>query len=209
MRLGRKAFLLVAALSPLCALAQGQAAPPMPDDPRAARFREIERGAFVGFESGALVLLKTPTADPKKFPFAQADGGVGVLALVGVHVGYDVTSRLAASLFALGGNGSANSTYGSFSVLAAGADLRFALTGWNDGQGVERFHIFVHGRGGWLVTRPAGLLGDTDVLAAGGPGFEYSTHLRHFSIALGADAAYLTKAKVFGVSPFAAVRYTF
>jgi hypothetical protein len=204
-----KAFFFVAALLPLWASAQGQAAAPIPDDPRAPRFREIERGAFVGFESGGLLLLKTPTADAKKFPFTQGDGGVGVLALVGVHVGYDITDRLSASLFTLGANGSASATYGSFSVLATGGDLRLAFLGWNDGQGVERYHLYVHGRGGWLVTRPTGLLGDKDVLVSGGPGFEYFTHLRHFSVALGLDAAYLTKAKVFGLTGSAAVRYTF
>ena len=204
-----KTFLVAAALLPVVALAQGQAAPPMPDDPRAPRFREVERGVFVGFESGALFLLETPTADPKKFPFTQGDGGLGVLAAVGVHVGYDIVDSLALSLFAFGANGSASATYGSFSTLAAGADLRLALLGWRDGQGVERFHVYVHGRGGWLVTRPAGLLGNTDVLVSGGPGLEYFTHLRHFSIALGVDFPYLTRAKVLGISPVAAVRYTF
>ena len=208
----RKAALLAALVAPLLARAQdpGQAAPPMQEDPRAPRYHEVERGFFIGFEPGALVLLKTPLADRVAFPFAAASAGsTAYLASVGVEIGYDVTRRFAMSLFALGANGSPSANYGAFSVLAGGVDLRLALAAWHDGQGVERWFPYVHARGGLLVTRPKGLFGDTDELFAGGVGIEYFTHLRHFSVALGLDGAYLPKAATAGFSPFASVRYTF
>lgn len=198
------------ALSLLPALAAAQeAAPPMPEDPRAPRFKEVERGFFTGFEVGYLSLFKTPTADPAKFPFAGAGGGTASGMLVGATLGYDVSSRVAVSLFALGGNARASVSYGAFSVLAAGLDLRVALLGASDKYGVERLHFYLHGRGGGLLTTPEGLLGHTDVYLAGGPGVEYVTHLRHFAVGLAADVAYLTKAKAAGLAITPTVRYTF
>ncbi|HYS79483.1 MAG TPA: adventurous gliding motility protein CglE [Anaeromyxobacteraceae bacterium] len=202
------ALLAVAALLPVAARGQ-DAAPPMPEDPRAPRYREVERGLFTGFEVGYLSLFKTPTADRVKFPFAGADGGRAGGLLVGAILGYDLSSRLAVSLYALGGNARASISYGAFSVLSAGGDVRLALYGSSDSYGVERLHFYVHGRGGLLITEPEGLLGKNDVYVAGGPGVEYFTHLRHFSVGLAADVAYLTKAKAAGLTVTPTVRYTF
>jgi hypothetical protein len=202
------AMLLAAALLPTAAHGQ-ESAPPMPEDPRAPRFKEVERGFFTGFEVGYLALFKTPTADTTKFPFAGSDGGHASGMLVGASVGYDVSSRVALSLFALGGNASASVSYGAFSVLVAGGDLRVALLGARDKYGVERFHLYLHGRAGGLLTTPEGLLGHTDVYLAGGPGVEYVTHLRHFAVGLATDVAYLTKAKTAGLTIAPTVRYTF
>jgi hypothetical protein len=195
-------------LLPATAAAQ-EAAPPMPEDPRAPRFKEVERGFYTGFEVGYLALFNTPTADQAKFPFAGSGGGTASGILVGASVGYDVSSRLALSIFALGGNASANVSYGAFSVFVAGGDLRVALLGGSDKYGVERLHLYLHGRAGGLLTTPEGLLGHTDVYLAGGPGLEYVTHLRHFAVGLAADAVYLTKAKTPGVAITPTVRYTF
>lgn len=181
----------------------------MPEDPRAPRYREVERGFFTGFEIGYLSLFKTPTADRTKFPFAGAGGGRSDGFLVGATVGYDITSRLALSAFALGGESRASVSYGAFSVYAFGGDLRVSLAALRDANQVERVFFYLHGRGGLLFTRPEGLLGDSDVYLAGGPGVEYFTHLRHFSVGLAADAAYVTKAKAAGLAITPTVRYTF
>ena len=212
--MGVKAWILVAALVPLSALGQeagpGQAAPPMPDDPRAPRYREVERGFYVGFEAGWLTFLETHTAEPARFPsYARNGGGRSDQLLVGVNTAYDVTDRLALGLFALGANGGASSSYGSFSVFAAGADVRLSLFGVRDGQGVERLFGYVHGRGGWLVTRPVGLFGNTDLLAGGGLGLEYFTRLRHFSVGISLDGVYVSKAATAGFTLSPTVRYTF
>jgi hypothetical protein len=186
-----------------------QAAPPLPEDPRAPRFAEVERGLHVGFESGPFMLFETPTDDRAKYPFAGPGGGRGTGLLVTTLLGYDLTPRLTASLFALGANASASASYGAFGLLATGADLRARVLSRRDRDGVERLHAFVHARGGYVVTRPTGLLGDTDLLVAGGPGVEYATRLRHFTVALAADFLWLGRAGAPGLSIAPSVRYTF
>ena len=181
----------------------------MPEDPRAPRFHDVERGFFTGFEVGYLTLFKTPTADRAKFPFAGSDGGRSNGFLAGVTMGYDVTPNVAVSAFALGGNSAANVSYGSFSTYAFGGDLRLMVLGGRDANQVDRVFFYLHGRGGLLLTRPEGLFGSSDVYLAGGPGVEYFTHLRHFSVGLAADVAYITKAKAAGLAITPTVRYTF
>lgn len=199
--------LWLASLAP-AALAQ-EAAPALQEDPRAARFREVERGLFAGFEVGYLRLLKTPVADPVAFPYAGAGGGAAQGVVSGVLVGYDITSRLAISLFAWQGNATAGASYGAFGVTAAGGDLRFALLGLRDSNEVERLYLYLHARGGLVWTRPKGLFGDTDVLAQGGVGLEYFTRLRHFSLGVMVDGLYFTDAKASGLSVVPTLRYTF
>jgi hypothetical protein len=128
---------------------------------------------------------------------------------MGAHVGYDVTEQVALSIFALGANAQAGSSYGAFDLGVIGGDLRFAFPGSRDRNGVERLHFYLHARGGWVVTRPAGLFGSNDLLVAGGPGVEYFTRLRHFSLGLAADGLWLTRAGVAGISIAPSVRYTF
>lgn len=203
----RLAFLLVTLL-PLAAAAQ-ESAPPLPQDPRAPRFREVERGFFTGFEVGYLTLFKTPTADPARYPLAGAGGGRSSGFLVGTTLGYDVTDRLAVALYVLGANSSASMSYGGFSVVSAGGDLRLSYYGKRDPNGVDRLYLYVHGRAGYLLSYPEGLFSTHDAYLAGGPGVEYFTRLRHFSIGLVADLAYLPKAKTAGIAVTPTVRYTF
>jgi hypothetical protein len=202
-----KLALVAAALLPALALGQ-ESAPVMPEDPRAPRFREVERGFFTGFEVGYLTLFKTPTADLVKHP-ATADGGRSDGFLVGVNAGYDLTSWLAFSGYALGASSTASLAYGAFSVLSVGGDVRLSFPGARDRYGTERLHLYLHARGGWLVTRPLGLFGDSDLYFAGGPGISYDTHLRHFSVGLAIDGAYVAKAKAAGLAITPTVRYTF
>ena len=199
---------LAAILVAAPALAQ-QAAPVLPEDPRAPRFAEVERGLFSGFETGVIVLFKTPTADRAKFPFAGAGGGRATGLVAGVHLGYDLSPRVAASIFALGADAQAGASYGAFGLVATGGDLRLSLLSTRDRNEVERFHAYVHARGGYVVTRPTGLLGSSDLLLAGGPGVEYSTRLRHFSVGIAADALWLTRASAPGLIVAPTVRYTF
>jgi len=174
--------MVFAALLPLGALAQegGQSAPPMPEDPRAPRYREVERGLFTSFEVGWLELFKTPTADRAKFSFAGPAGGNAGGFLVGASLGYDLTRRISLAAYALGGNQRASLSYGAFSVLSAGGDLRVSLFGPRDRYEVERFYVYLHARGGYLLTQPTGLFGSNDVYLGGGPGVEYLTQLRKF-----------------------------
>jgi len=198
----------VALLVPALALAQ-DAAPQLQEDPRAARFKDVERGFFIGFESGYLRLSKTPTADREKFPLAGESGGPAGGLLVGAMVGVDLGKRLSVGLFAQGGNERADANYGAFSLISVGADAKLAILGWRDRNDWERLYLYVHGRAGIAKTYPEGLFGTTDRVLAGGPGLEYFTKLRHFSIAFGADLVYATKASAVGFAVYPTVRYTF
>ena len=202
--------LLALSLAALPGLAPAQeAAPALQEDPRAARFREVERGFFTGFELGYLHLFKTPVADPTAYPYAGSDGGPASGLVVGLLAGYDVTSRLGVALFGWQGNATAGPSYGAFNFTVAGADLRFAFLGMRDSNEVERLYLYLHARGGYVWVRPKGLFGTTDVLAQGGLGLEYYTRLRHFSVGLVVDGLYFTKAKASGFTVVPTLRYTF
>ncbi len=203
-----RTLVAVALLIPALAVAQ-DAAPQLQEDPRAARFKDVERGFFIGFEAGYLGMTDTPTADRERFRLAGESGGSAGGLLVGALVGVDLGTRLSVALFAQGGNERANANYGAFSLLSVGADAKVALRGWRDRNDWERLFVYVHGRGGYAKTYPAGLFGTTDVLLAAGPGVEYFTKLRHFSIGLGADLVYATKAGALGFAVYPTVRYTF
>jgi hypothetical protein len=193
------------------ALALGQeAAPKLQEDPRSARFRDVERGIFVAFEVGYLGLLETPTEDTEKFPLAGDDGGrAGGLPMVGVLAGVDIGKRLSVGIFLQGGNVRASDDYGSFDLYSGGVDVKLALLGFKDRNDWERFYVYVHARAGIAKTYPEGLFGTDEVIAAGGPGVEYYTQLRHFSIGLGADAVYTANAGAVGFAVYPTLRYTF
>ena len=198
----------LALLLPALALGQ-ESAPKLEEDPRAAKFKDVERGFFIGFEAGYVGLLETPTADPDKFPLAGSGGGSAGGILVGALAGVDIGRRLSIAAYLQGGNARASPNYGAFSVYAAGLDLKIAIIGRKDVNDWERFYVYLHGRGGYAKTYPEGLFGTNDTLVGGGPGVEYYTRLRHFSVGLGADVLYATKAKAAGFAVYPTVRYTF
>lgn len=202
------ALAAVALALPAMGVAQ-EAAPALQEDPRAAKFRDVERGFFVGFELGYLHLLDTPTADTASFPRAGTSGGAAGGLLVGVNAGIDLGSRIAVSLYGAGGNQRASVDYGAFSLYSAGLDLRVSVIGRRDRNAFERFFVYVHGRGGYARTWPQGLFGEDDVVVAGGLGLEYFTHLRHFSVGVATDYVYATKASAGGVAVYPTLRYTF
>jgi hypothetical protein len=202
------AALALAVLLPLAAAAQ-DAAPELQTDPRAAKFRDVERGFFVGFEAGYLSLLDTPTKDRAAFPYAGEGGGAARGLLVTASVGFDMGTRLSVSIFGIGTNQKADVNYGAFSLFGGGADVRFAFYGTKDPNDYERFFAFVHARGGYVIARPDGLFGSSEILLAGGPGVEYYTRLRHFSVGIVADAVYALDAGSAGFAVYPTIRYTF
>jgi hypothetical protein len=199
---------LALAASPAATLAQ-DAAPAPAEDPRAPKYRDVERGLFVGFEVGWLSLLETPNQDPVTYPFATEGGGSAQGTVIGIHLGYDLTERLAIAIFAEGASLKASASYGAFDLLVAGADVRFAFYGSRDRNGYQRFFLYAHARGGYLLSHPTGLFADTDVLVGGGLGAEYFTQLRHFSVGLQVDGLYVISAKAPGFAVTPVVRYTF
>jgi hypothetical protein len=202
------AVALLALLLPALALGQ-DAAPKLEEDPRAPKFKDVERGFFIGFEAGYMGLLKTPTANPEKFPLAGSGGGRASGMLVGMLAGVDLGRYLSVAAYLQDGNARASQDYGAFSVYAAGLDVKLAVFGRKDVNDWERLYAYVHARGGYAKTSPEGLFGTRENILAGGLGLEYYTRLRHFSIALGVDALYATKAKASGYAVYPTVRYTF
>jgi hypothetical protein len=191
-------------------LAAGQdAAPPLEENPRAAHFRDVERGLFVGFSAGYMGLFKTPTQDRAMYPGAGDDGGRAGGMMVGLEIGGDLSSRVSLSVFGQGGNERAKVSYGAFNLYGGGLDLRYSYYGKKDRNDWERFFLYVHARGAYARTYPEGLFGKNEMLVQGGPGVEYFTRLRHFSIGFAVDALYATKAKAAGFAAYPTVRYTF
>ncbi|MGC3998108.1 MAG: adventurous gliding motility protein CglE [Anaeromyxobacter sp.] len=208
--MNRSSKLAFAAALLLPALAAAQdAAPQLQEDPRVARFNDVERGWFLGFEAGYLHLLDTPTDDPASFPYAGESGGPANGMVVGAQFGRDLGSRVSLALFAQGGNAHASADYGAFSLYSFGLDARVALFGARDRNDWERFFFYLHARGGYALTYPEGLFGTNDIVVQGGPGIEYYTKLRHFSVGLAADYVRALTAGANGFSVYPTVRYTF
>ncbi len=203
-----RTLVAAALLLPALALAQ-EAAPQLQEDPNAAKFRDVERGWFVGFDLGYLTLANTPTADQAKYSLAGDSGGRAGGLVVGANTGMDLGSRVSLALFAQGGNLTAGANYGAFSLLSAGLDLRWAFRAWRDRNDWERLFLYVHGRGSWARSYPEGLFGTQDTLLAGGIGVDYYTKLRHFSVGAAIDGVYATKAKTLGLAVYPTLRYTF
>jgi hypothetical protein len=204
----RPVLLATALLLGAPALAQ-EAAPTLQEDPRAARFRDVERGFFVGFEAGYLGVLDAPVADPVRYPGAGDSGGSAGGLLVGLNAGVEIGPRIALSLFAMGGSQTADPSYGAFDVFAGGADVRVALLSWRDLNGHARLLAYLHARGGYALSRPEGLFGTDDIFVGGGPGIEYFTRLRHFSLGIAADYVRWIDTGANGYAVYPTVRYSF
>jgi len=203
------AAVLAAAGAPAPAPAQ-DAAPAPAADPRAPRFADVERGFFIGLEAGwPVVFTKTPTKDPVKFPYAPDGGGTATGPGIGLQLGYDLTNHLALSVYADGFFEKAGTNYGAFDLLVAGADVRWAVHGVKDANGWERFLVYLHARGGYVLSHPAGLFATDDLMAGGGVGVEYFAQLRHFSWWLQLDGMYVLSAASPGGALLTGVRYTF
>jgi hypothetical protein len=186
-----------------------EAAPTLEQDPRVAKFRDVERGFFVGFEAGYLSFFSTPVAEPARHPYAGKEGGASSGFALGASIGYDLTDRIGVSIFALGANEKASVDYGAFSLYAVGLDARFAFWTMKDRNGWERIFAYAHARGGYARTFPRGLFGDVETLAGGGVGVEYYARLRHFSVGASLDLVRALKAGATGWSLTPTVRYTF
>jgi len=208
MRASRLAAALGAALLATAAAAQ-EAAPALPEDPRAPRFGEIERGFFTGLEAGWMGFFETPTAEPARFPAAGKGGGFSSGMHLAFSVGGDLGERLSLALLLLGVNQEASVSYGAFSLVGGGADVRVHLASFPDSQQVQRTFLYAHARGAYFLTEPHGLFGKTDVLLGGGVGVEYFTRLRHFSVGLAVDGIYALQAKSAGIAVAPTLRYTF
>jgi len=178
---------------------------------RGPGYQEIERGLFFGVSGGASFVLKPPAPEGAARPFSSGQ-------TVQIELGYDLNERLSLSVFLQGtaqhegaeyvGN-SGGAASGDFSLLVPGAALRLNAVGFNDAQGVKRTWLYLRGGVGYALFTPKTLLPDSDILVFVGPGLEYYTRLRHFSIGVTVLGTMLAKSKSFGFQVTPTLRYAF
>jgi hypothetical protein len=183
---------------------------PVKDRP-AEKFDEIERGLYFGVQGGAFFITNPPAEDGGVRPFSSGQ-------VAQVEIGFDLGSRLSVGAFVLGAVNRAGSDYvgksggaasGDFSTLAFGGTARVHLKGFMDSQEVERLFIYARGGAGLAMFSPKVLLPDSDILVFAGPGVEYYTRLRHFSVGIEVTGNYLVSAGSIGFAVTPNLRYAF
>jgi hypothetical protein len=198
-------FIVCAALA-FPALAHAQAAGDRP----AETFQEIERGLYFSVLGGPFFIVNPPsTQGPRPFSPGQ---------MAQVEVGVDIGERLSLGAFVMGATNRAGSEYvgnsggaasGDFSMLVPGALARFNLVGFADAQDVQRTWIYLRGGAGYAMFSPKLLLPDPDILVFAGPGVEYYTRLRHFSVGVEVTGSFLVQSQSFGFAVTPNLRYAF
>lgn len=196
------------------ALASAQQSPtarnPVKDRP-AEKFDEIERGLYFGVQGGAFFILNPPAPEGEERPFSPGQSAQ-------VEIGFDFGDRFSLGVFALGAMNRAGSEYignsggtasGDFSTLAFGGTGRVNVKGFADSQEVKRTFIYVRAGAGLAMFSPKLLLPDSDILVFAGPGVEYYTRLRHFSVGVEVTGSYLISAGSIGFAVTPNLRYAF
>jgi hypothetical protein len=194
---------------PALARAQNASTSPVKDRP-AETFNEIERGLYFSLQGGVLLLANPPASSgPRPFSTGQA---------VQVEVGMDLGERLSLGVFVQGSANRAGSDYvgnsggaasGDFSMLVPGASLRVRLVGFEDSQEVKRTFFYARVGAGFVKFSPKLLLPDSDILVFAGPGVEYYTRLRHFSVGLEVTGSSLLSSGTVGFAVMPNLRYAF
>jgi len=211
-----KALASIALLSVLVvpALAHAQNASPRKEaagDRAVESFNEIERGLYFAVQGGPFFIANPPSDGTNPRPFSPGQSAH-------VEVGVDIGERLSVGLFVLGAANRAGSEYigksggaasGDFSTLVPGATLRAHLVGFADSQGVQRTFIYARAGAGLAMFSPKLLLPDSDILVFAGPGVEYYTRLRHFSVGLEVTGNYLVSSGSIGFAVSPNLRYAF
>lgn len=204
------------------AVAQGK---PL-EDRKAITYNEIERGFFFGVSAGFWGTINPPAGAMSAQYFSPGQAAL-------VEIGFDVGERVSPALFFLATSNRMGSDYtgtvrtcgaggsrecttgetpqavrsGDFGSVAPGVGARIRIAGFKDAQEVTRTWFYARVGGAFVIYQPSALISQADVLLFAGPGLEYFTRLRHFSIGLDANFNFgvLTQSVGFSVLPF--VRY--
>lgn len=201
--------LLSAALASSVGFAQSKTV----EDKRAITFNEIERGFFFGANGGFWATILPPAAAGGARPFL---GGQAVQ----LEMGFDIGERVSPALFFLGaatnragsdykGLSTGSSLSGDFSMIVPGVTAKIRLVGLSDSQHVQRSWLYARVSAGYVFYSPTALIPKSDVLISAGPGIEYFTRLRHFSIGIEANLNFLAMTGSVGFSILPTVRYAF
>lgn len=200
---------LALALLPLASVAQGTQASgervgPPPVD-------EVERGFYVGVNAGAHYIHNAPAAEGAVRP-----SSLGQQAQV--ELGVDIGSHLSVGLFLTGTANRFGSDYhglsggsvsGDVTSLTPGAVLRLHALGFADGHGVKRTWLYLRGGAGYAMFFPRAMLPEAEIMVFAGPGIEYYTKLRHFSVGIELTGSYLVGSGALGISVTPNLRYAF
>jgi hypothetical protein len=198
-------------LLPAAALAQSSA-PPIRDREQVT-FNEIERGVYFNVAAGPSFLLNAPAPAGGLRPFAPGQS-------LSVELGYDIADFLSLGVFVNGTASRASSLYlgystpatgiasGDFLSLTPGLTGKLSFLGFNDANEVRRTWLYLRVGAGYSMFTPSALV-PADIMAFGGPGIEYFTRLRHFSIGLEVTGHYLLKNAAFGFAVSPNLRYAF
>jgi len=185
-----------------------EAAPPIKER-EVTVFHEVERGWYLRGSGGGFFLTSLPATQG---PSPSSSG-----QMAQVELGVDLGEHLALGLFVMGTSNRAGSDYvgrsggaasGDFQAVIPGAVVRLSLAGIADANDVKRTWFYLRGGAGYAKFYPSELLAPDGLLFAG-PGIEYFTRIRHFSIGFEVDGSYLVKSKTFGFALAPNLRYAF
>jgi len=200
-------FLFTLAVIP--AAARAQEAAPVLKERESAPLSEIERGFYFRGSGGPFFLTSLPaTQGPKPFSSGQ---------MAQVELGGDLGEHLSLGVFVMGTSNRAGSDYignsggtasGDFAAIIPGASVRLSVVGISDANGVKRTWFYARGGVGYAKFYPTELL-SPDALLFAGPGIEYFTRIRHFSVGFEVTGSYLVKSKTFGFALAPNLRYAF
>lgn len=178
---------------------------------------EVERGVFFGLDIGPAFVTAAPAPTGQNKPFSSG-------ATLRLEVGYDIGRFVSLSIFFAGNTYSANADYvgnsggtasGDFSSISTGLAVRWNFLGFADSQDVRRTWLYLKAGGGFSLLKPNALFASDPVdsygsiLVFGGPGLQYYTRLRHFSVGVEVVGSYLLKPKTFGFAITPNLRYAF
>ncbi len=192
-------------------VASAQQSTPANGDRPAVTFDEIERGVYFAVMGGPLFVTNPPAPTDTPRPFSSGP-------MAQVEVGVDLGERLSVGLFVMGSSIRTSAEYvgnsggavsGDFSSMVPGMALRARLLGLADSQEVKRTWFYLRAGGGLAMFAPKRLLPDSDILVFAGPGVEYYTRLRHFSVGVEVTGNYLVNGGSFGFAVAPNIRYAF
>lgn len=217
-----RSLAFVSLLASSLAAAQGK---PL-EDRKAITYSEIERGFFFGVSGGFWGTINPPAGAMSAQYFSPGQAAL-------VEIGFDIGERVSPALFFLATSNRMGSDYtgtvrtcgpsgardctagetaqavrsGDYGSIAPGVGARIRIAGFKDSQDVVRTWFYARVGGAFMLYQPNTLISQPDVLLFAGPGLEYFTRLRHFSIGLDANFNFmaLTQSVGFSVLPF--VRY--
>ena len=178
---------------------------------------EVERGVFFGLDIGPSFITGAPAPSGGNSPFSTG-------ATLRLEFGVDLGRHFSLSLFFAGTTyrtdadyvgASGGSASGDFSSIAGGLAVRWNAIGFEDSQGVQRTWLYLKAAAGYSLLKPNALFSPDptssygSILVFGGPGVQYYTRLRHFSVGVEVVASYLLKPKTFGFAVTPNLRYAF